>query len=137
MPNPLDKIVNLIKKTGDNSIILDSHGEPQYVVMSFEKYQKMVTADKDLAGLTESQLLEKINEDVAAWRQSNAGNSEIMENLSELPDVNNQVTNSVLPSAEVEKSLESPENSLNEAKNNSTTDSNDHNEDKYYFEPID
>ena len=39
--NPLDKVIELIKKTGDNCIIVDSAGNPNYVVMDFGKYQRM------------------------------------------------------------------------------------------------
>lgn len=39
--NPLDKVIDLIKKTGDNCIIVDSAGNPNYVVMDFGKYQRM------------------------------------------------------------------------------------------------
>lgn len=124
MPNPLDKVINLIKRTGDNFIILDQEGEPQYVVMSFVKYQAMVTSDKNLAGLTQNQLLEKINEDVATWRQENIENSN-----AKLDKVTN-----TFPQKENINWAPSEENSLNKAEKISDDNSGG---EKYYFEPID
>lgn len=143
MPNPLDKVINLIKKTGDNSIIVDNNGEPQYVVMSFEKYQAMVSTDKNLAGLTENQLLEKINEDVAAWRQSNTENPQVPENVKDIEEnaeieeeieeekPSKQINNNTFPQT---GKPEVADNSLNEAKKE---ESSEDKAEKYYFEPID
>jgi len=42
MPNSLEQIIDLIKKTGDRCVVLDHQGEPSYVIMSFGNYQKMI-----------------------------------------------------------------------------------------------
>lgn len=42
MENPLVKIAELVKATGDNCVVLDSEGNPAYVIVSFEKYQQLV-----------------------------------------------------------------------------------------------
>ena len=127
MPNPLDKVIDLIKKTGDNCIVLDESGHPAYVVMDFDKYQGMVMAKQNVAGLTEDQLLNKINHDVSSWKQNSP---EIESNTEALVDVED-----VDLSGNVETLTPLGEkNSLNEAKNE---EDEEHQGEKYYFEPID
>ena len=57
MPNSLGKIISLIKKTGDNCIVLDYEGNPAYVVVTFDDYQGMILGRSEVAGLTENELL--------------------------------------------------------------------------------
>jgi hypothetical protein len=66
----IEKIVNLIKKTGDKAIILDKNGDPNYVVMTVVDYEKLVLGKSGLSGLTEDQLLDKINRDIEIWKDS-------------------------------------------------------------------
>lgn len=125
MFNPLDKIIDLIKKTGDNCIVLDDQGYPVYVVLSFKSYQNLIDSRTDIAGLTEDQLLDKINHDIALWKSSTDEY-----NLANLETLEEAVK-------EVKKSSDDPfisEDSLNLAENE---DKSDKTEEKYYFEPID
>lgn len=65
-----EKIINLIKKTGDKIVILDNEGEPGYVVMSLNDYEKLVLGRSEVQGLTDQELLAKINRDIALWKDS-------------------------------------------------------------------
>ena len=67
MPNSFTKIIDLVKKTGDNCVILDNEGNPAYVIVSFSDYRKMILGKSGVAGLTEDELLVKINPDIATW----------------------------------------------------------------------
>ena len=69
MPN-FDKIINLLKKTGDRAIILDENGEPSYVVMTVSGYEQLILGKSEVKGLTEEELLAKINRDIAIWQES-------------------------------------------------------------------
>jgi len=125
MSNPLAKITALIKKTGDNCVVLDSEGNPAFVVMSIERYQRLGIAPADISALTEEQLLNKVNADIAAWKASHEG-----EDFDNWP---------ALDPAEVgednQKELaKNGQNSLNEAKNPDKIVTADN---KYYFEPLD
>lgn len=66
----LDRILALIKKTGDRCIILDHEGNPAFVLSSFDEYERLITTGGDPRHLTEDQLLDKINRDVDTWRSS-------------------------------------------------------------------
>ncbi|MBI5765682.1 hypothetical protein HZA71_00450 [Candidatus Falkowbacteria bacterium] len=69
MPN-LQKIINLIKKTGDKAIILDENGEVNYVIMTLSDYERLVLGKAGVAGLTEDEFLDKINRDIEIWKES-------------------------------------------------------------------
>jgi len=70
MPGNLEKIVNLIKKTGDKAIVLDQNGDPNYVIMTLADYENLILGRSDVRGLSESEMLEKINRDIAVWKDS-------------------------------------------------------------------
>ena len=65
----LQKVVNLIKKTGDKAIILDQNGEPNYVIMTLNDYEQLILGKSEVRGLTEPELLDKINRDIAIWKE--------------------------------------------------------------------
>lgn len=129
MQNPLNKVIDLIKKTGDNCIVLDESGNPSYVVMDFDKYQSIAVAKENVAGLTQDQLLDKINHDVSSWKETSPEiepepNPEALADIEEVEIGENKEV--LTPIGE--------ENSLNKAKNE---EKEEHTGEKYYFEPID
>lgn len=69
MQQQLLKAINLAKKTGDKLIVFDGqYPESIYVVMSLAEYEKMILQSSDVRGLTEQELLDKINRDIAIWK---------------------------------------------------------------------
>lgn len=64
----LAKVLALIKKTGDRCIVLSSNGEDVNVVMSLPEYERLALGKSDVSDLTENQLLDKINRDIAIWK---------------------------------------------------------------------
>ncbi|OGY47316.1 MAG: hypothetical protein A3J62_01760 [Candidatus Buchananbacteria bacterium RIFCSPHIGHO2_02_FULL_38_8] len=128
MANSIEKIVSLIQQTGDKCIILDSEGNPSFVIMSFSSYEQLISGKADIQGLTEDQLIEKINQDVANWRSAQQNNEE-PSNWQSLGAVIRERKASRQDLKIAEEPTERDENSLNEAKKDET-------EDKYYFEPI-
>jgi len=75
-----NKILDLIEKTGDKFVITEKGGERSYVMMTVEDYEKLLSSPhNDLGNLTEDQLLEKINQEIALWKSNNQKNSK--ENL--------------------------------------------------------
>jgi len=115
MAKSIEKIIDLIKKTGDKCIILDAEGQPQYVIMSFDDYEKLISAKMEVAGLTEDELLDKINRDIANWKSG-----------QEEEKINNWQPVEETPKKEVKID----DSSLNLEKKEDK-------EDKYDFEPID
>ncbi len=128
MANNFKKLLELAKKTGDNCIVLDEEGNPSYVLVGFDDYQKMVLNRSQLAGLSESELLDKINQDIAVWKASTQNES--LDNW--------QIIQSAVGELNKNKEVvESSEKSLNQAKNFVDTNDSDLSNEKYYFEPVD
>jgi len=72
MHNQLQKAINLAKKTGDRVIVVDSaKPEEVFVVMSLDEYEKLVIGKSEVRNLTEDELLDKINRDIAIWKSEN------------------------------------------------------------------
>lgn len=89
----LQRMIRLIKKTGDKMVFFDSQQpENSFVIFSLEAYEREVE-DKETnkqipvktLGLTEDDLTDKINRDLAEWK-----NSENLENLAEETSIGSQ-----------------------------------------------
>jgi hypothetical protein len=76
MMSQLQKAILLARKTGDKLIVFDSaNPEAAYVVMTIDQYEKIAVNQTKITGLTEQELLDKINRDIAIWKseQEDAG----------------------------------------------------------------
>jgi PHD/YefM family antitoxin component YafN of YafNO toxin-antitoxin module len=126
----LDKIIALVKKTGDRCIVLDTDGEPAFVLTSFDDYERLMTGGGDPRHLTEDELLEKINRDIALWRET----QEVDEDIGEVP-VAWQSVGDVLKETKMalikpqNEQVEIPKKELNQAKK-------EENKDVYKFEEV-
>ena len=111
----MDKVLDLAAKTGDKVIVLSEHHDP-YVVMTVKEYEGLLHGPSSVKGLSEDELLSKINRDIAVWKAS----QDDLEDYS-LEDFKVEEDNK----KEIKKS------SLIKEENNSEE------EDKYYIEPVD
>jgi len=69
MPSQLQKAIILARKTGDKLIVFDSSNqEAAYVVMTLDQYERIAENQTKITGLTEQELLDKINRDIAIWK---------------------------------------------------------------------
>ncbi|MBA3047691.1 hypothetical protein KKC83_05060 [Patescibacteria group bacterium] len=86
MQNQLQKAIDLVKKTGDRLLVFDS-AKPDnvYVVMNLKDYENLVLGKSEVRGLTEDELLDKINRDIAIWKseQEFSGNSGNNDNFAD------------------------------------------------------
>ena len=65
----LEKVLELTAKTGDKVIVISENHEP-FVILALKEYQALMTHNTNLQELTEQELLEKINRDIAVWKAS-------------------------------------------------------------------
>lgn len=68
----LEEVLKLVQETGDRCIVIPEKGEP-YVILSIEAYRNIlnVTRHEDtISALSESELLDRINGQIAEWRES-------------------------------------------------------------------
>jgi hypothetical protein len=70
MKDRLKKALNLVKNTGDKIIIFDNiqNSDTAYVIMNMDEYEDIVLKNKEISSLTEEELLDKINRDIAVWK---------------------------------------------------------------------
>ena len=69
MQNHLQKAINIAKISGDKVIVFDSpESENGYVVMNLDEYEKIVKKNSGKGRLTEQELIDNINRDIAAWK---------------------------------------------------------------------
>lgn len=68
MDQQLDKIIKIIRRTGDKVVVLKD--DTEFIVLSLDDYYRLIQGDHPLSQLSESQMLDKINRDIAVWRES-------------------------------------------------------------------
>ncbi len=73
MQNQIKRAIELSKKTGDRVIIVDKNNlEDAFVVMNLTEYEKIIMQNKqnylEAKNLTENELLDRINRDIAVWK---------------------------------------------------------------------
>lgn len=69
MSQRLEKLINLSRKTGDRIIVFDPQkSDDGYIIMPVEDYEKIVIGKNEVRGLTENEMLDKINRDIAVWK---------------------------------------------------------------------
>jgi len=82
MSQELKKVIKLVKKTGDRIIVFDpDEGEENFVVLPWEEYERLLSnsgfiaqnqfSGEEVKNLTENELIDKINRDIAAWKTEN------------------------------------------------------------------
>ncbi len=81
----LKEVLNLV---GGRYIVVEN-GKPAYIIMSFEDYKETVlNRKKELQGLTEKELIDKINSDISLWRESRVGSAEnLLDEIEKLEDI--------------------------------------------------
>lgn len=76
----LKQILNLIQKTGDKFIISDDNTDQNFVIMPFSDYEKIVSGQENVKNLSEAELWDKVDRDIALWKQGH--DEEFEENLT-------------------------------------------------------
>ncbi|HRH33135.1 MAG TPA: hypothetical protein PK720_03295 [bacterium] len=73
MSDRLQRLIHLINKTGDKLIVFDENKEDNcYVISSLSNYEGLVHQSGGVKGLTEDELIDKINRDIAVWKSDQA-----------------------------------------------------------------
>jgi PHD/YefM family antitoxin component YafN of YafNO toxin-antitoxin module len=75
--NQLNRLLKLINRTGDRLVVLDKDTEEAVVMMEIDEYEKILNAGSHLEDMSEADILDKINREVAVWREKNMANSAI------------------------------------------------------------
>lgn len=65
-----NRLFKLAKKTGDRLIVFDSATGDGFAAIPIDEYEEMVCNPRDISALSGDQLIEQINKDIGAWRES-------------------------------------------------------------------
>lgn len=71
----MQEVLKLVQETGDRCIILPEGADP-YVVMDLGSYRtllKSAAKKQDLSQLNEQEMLDRINQQIAEWRETKRG----------------------------------------------------------------
>jgi len=119
----MDKVLDLAAKTGDKVIVISDNHEP-YVVMSVKEYEALLHGPSSVKNLSEDELLDKINRDIAIWKASQ----------DDLGDYS-------LDQFRVDSIRKNEDKAVNQEKSGTNNDDVDKlstaEEEKYYIEPVD
>lgn len=91
--NQLNRLLQLINRTGDRLVVLDRDTDATVVMMEVDEYEKLLNGGPRLEDMSESDILDKINREVAVWREKNMANEvstaveEDLEDLAPVSDV--------------------------------------------------
>lgn len=107
MADRLQRLIHLINKTGDKLIVFDQQNSDNcYVISSLSDYEEVVKEGGDIKGLTEDELIDKINRDIAIWKNGQVQGSE----FSDFPQ--EYTENQTEPEPEVTQSWSPPKPSF-------------------------
>ncbi len=87
MSDRLERLIRLVAKTGDNLIVYDrQRPEESFVIVGLTDYEKLVASDREVQGLTEDELIDKINRDIAVWKGDQSRARETEQNNDFFPE---------------------------------------------------
>lgn len=82
----LDRLIRLAKRTGDRLIVHNPVDETDVVIMDVDEYEALLDEKQDVRGLSERQLLNQINRDIAIWRANDKLENEYEEEIFDFED---------------------------------------------------
>jgi hypothetical protein len=79
---------DILDLAGGRYIIVEN-GRPKYIVMNFDEYRTAILDRKAVQALTEEELIEKINTDIALWREKQTAEDDdiALDEIEELEDI--------------------------------------------------
>lgn len=67
----LDRIIRLVKRTGDRFVILDRDTDEAMVVMNLDEYEDLLNTTTEVENLAEEEMLSRLNSDINRWQEQN------------------------------------------------------------------
>lgn len=153
--NQLNRLLKLVNRTGDRLVVLDKETESAIVMMEIDEYEKLLDGGPRLEDMSESDILDKINREIAIWREKNVANSAVsdieeepavqspmvIEDLPETGDLEDEIIDEDLAEVsqkDVEKAVEEPItiNPIVGPEEELKDVPDDGEEEKFYLEPV-
>ena len=128
----IKKVLDIINKTGDRCIVVSEDTDEAYAIMSLKEYERIMLGKAEVRELTEDELLDKINRDIAVWKNQQ---KEVEDNSAWESELQNQAQNYAPEISEIDDNLaNNSENYPNFAEWDEDEDEDDFEEEPYYFE---
>jgi len=93
----LDRIIRLVRRTGDRFVIMDKETDQTMVLMNLDEYENLLNDTSSLEDLEEEDMLNKLNHDISRWQ--------VKKNRQPIPDWEENVKKEHLPVVELEDDL--------------------------------
>jgi len=75
MEHSWKRIVDLIKRTGERCLVLNEADSEVYAIMRLDDYEKLTIKKNEVIDLTEDELLDRINSDIALWQSNQSSDA--------------------------------------------------------------
>lgn len=62
------KVFELVKQTGERCFVADLGSEEIFVILDLKSYEQLASGPRAIKGLSEDQLMDKINRDIDYWQ---------------------------------------------------------------------
>ncbi len=133
----LDRILNIVYRTGDRVIIVDKEREEPIVLMDLSGYENLLLPTQPVRGLSEEEMMNRINREIALWRSSNHDNLPTEDAKSETKvEINQDILQpDKLSSTHVQPTVTKNDKQDEIITEETLADIPDDDE-KFYFEPI-
>lgn len=66
--NQLDRIIKLVRRTGDRFVIMDKASDDVMVLMNLNEYENLLNDTAPVEELEEEEMLNKLNYDISRWQ---------------------------------------------------------------------
>ena len=141
----INRVIKLVRKTGDKVVLMDNESDAVMMLMDLDAYEQLLAVSQPIEvasrieHLTEEELMEKINKDVAVWRAYN--DKERLETIDKVLDksaVSDYVARKVGVVAPVHmENSNAPVKPVENMLEESASDiADDEEEEKFYLEPV-
>jgi len=67
--NQLDRIIKLVRRTGDRFVIMDKETDGVVVLMDLNEYEHLLNDVEPVEELEEEEMLNKLNYDISRWQE--------------------------------------------------------------------
>jgi exoribonuclease R len=79
----LNRVLKLVKRTGDRFVVLDQETDNVLVVMNVDEYEDLLNQTIPPEELDEEDMLDKIDCDIKSWQKKRSANQEELQNFLE------------------------------------------------------
>lgn len=101
--NQLDRIIRLVKRTGDRFVILDRDTDEAMVVMNLNEYEDLLNTTAEVSSLAEEEMLSRLNHDINRWQEQNEKKATLPQIQYDEPEVEEAEPEEEEPVEEEEK----------------------------------